>query len=161
MNEAEAREALVKLQQLLAEHWPAPQIERTLDLCEQAGIEPLGIGGRRVVFLLDEDRVAKLAWRAPGQIDNEIEWLLWSGADTGLRELLCPALELAEGQILIQARCLPIASEALPEAPELIRRLARAGISDAAVNLGIYEGRTVCYDYCLTRPELSRRLLSG
>ena len=120
------------------------------------GLEALGIGGRRLAVGLDSGRVAKIAFKREGLVDNEIEWRLFSEAESDLRELLCPALSLTQSGALIQARCLPSAQYDA----RLVRQLAQYGISDAAINLGVYQGRMVCYDYCLLRPEKLREIIS-
>jgi hypothetical protein len=47
-----------------------------------------------------------------------------------------------------------------PDGLATMRRLATWGISDVAVNLGIFEQRLVCYDYCQIRGDLYQELFS-
>lgn len=144
-----------QLQERLSKHHENPSAERAVELLHQAGIMPLGLGARRVVVALDDDRVAKLAWRSQGLLDNEIEWRLYHRAVDDLKRLLCPALERRESRVLIQRRCLPVAFEAAGEAGrEAMSRLASYGVSDVAVNLGLIDEHLVCYDYCVLKPEL-------
>lgn len=119
-------------------------------------LEALGIGGRRIAVGLDDERVAKIAFKREGLVDNEIEWRLFQKAEAELRELLCPALALTASGALVQGRCLPSAQSDAA----LVRQLAHYGISDAAINLGVYQGKMVCYDYCLLRPEKLREIIS-
>jgi hypothetical protein len=41
----------------------------------------------------------------------------------------------------------------------LTLKLARAGITDTSLNLGIYRGRIVCYDYAMLSAEAGLTLL--
>lgn len=140
-----------------------PDLQRAYRLCRDSGHEPLGLGGGRIALPLGQTMVAKVAWREAGQMDNEIEWRLWRAAGDGLRALLCPALALRESKLLVQGRCLPIASSAFDaldiSAQTIIGELARHGITDGAVNLGMDEANhIVCYDYATIRPERFRAL---
>lgn len=143
-----------------------PDPQRVLTLCRDSGYVPLGLGSGRLALPLGRTMVAKVAWRESGLMDNEIEWRVWRDADDHLRSLLCPALSLRGSRLLAQGRCLPIAGSALEvldqSARLLIGELARHGISDAAVNLGMNEAnRIVCFDYAMIRPELFRSLFPG
>lgn len=141
------------LQKKLSQSWGDPELEQALKVCEAEEI--LGVGGKRIVIRADEDRVAKLAWKEAGVLDNEIEWRVWAGAEAALRELLCPTLEFRASGVSFQSLCLPLAFEALGErGRETMIELARYGISDVAVNLGVFGERIVCYDYCQIRGEL-------
>jgi hypothetical protein len=106
---------------------------------------------------IDGGLVAKVAHRPIGLRDNEIELRVYRRADAQLRDLLCPVLHLSPGGAVLARRCLPLsASPGDLTVSDTIRRLAGAGISDAAANLGLLDGRIVCYDYA----QISARLLS-
>ncbi len=147
-------------QEILSHHFGVPDPYRAQDILTDQGANVLAIGGRRIAVSIDNNYIAKIAWRRAGLADNEIEWRVWQTAKPDIQALLCPAVSFKDYGVLVQARCLPVSAEAYPEAArDLIRKLAEAGISDAAVNLGIYDQELVCYDYCLLRPELLRSLL--
>jgi len=124
----------------------------------------MGFGGRRFAVVIEGDSdggglVAKLAWRQAGLADNELELRLWYEADKDLRELLAPTVAQTPLGVNLQGRCLPIAAGSMRSHSSLTRRLARAGITDAVLNLGIYQDRVVCYDYATLAPERATRLL--
>src|SRR5690606_27227292 len=144
--------------------------EQALAAAERAGLLVLGIGGRRICVAAERPgEVLKLGWQAGGVADNILESRLWQWASPELRRLLCPVLGLTGEQILRQVRCRPAAAEALGERGRaLCAQLARHGISDCSVNLGLLADpeaaggwRVVCYDFCLVRPELGIRLLAA
>lgn len=148
--------------------WPRNG-EQALAAAEEAGLTVLGVGGRRICVAAERSgEVLKLAWQEGGVADNELEARVWDWASSQLRSLLCPVLGLEAEGILRQARCKPAAADALGYRGRLLcAELARCGISDCHVNLGLLadpeaEGgwRIVCYDFCLVRPELGVRLLS-
>lgn len=145
------------MQQEVERSFADPQVHRLGAIAAKYQLDPLGVGGRRIAVACGDNQVAKIAWKREGLVDNEIEWRLWQGADQELRDLLCPCLDLLDGGALIQARCLPSAQSD----SNLVRRLASYGISDAAINLGIYNQRLVCYDYCLLRPERLKQIIEG
>jgi hypothetical protein len=158
-------ENIKQLQEKLAQYHGNPDGGRALQIAQEYGYETLGLGGRRLALAISPaikqsgrvNRISKLAWRKEGLFDNEVEWRLWQHANNQLRERLCPALDIDNG-VLVQARCLPVNLEALREGQAIVRFLAQHGITDSAVNLGIYEQRVVCYDYCVLRYELIKKL---
>ena len=162
-------EAAIELQKSWrSQRWPANG-EQAVALAERAGLLVLGIGGRRLcVATQGPGEVLKLAWQPGGVADNVLEARLWQWASPELRRLLCPVIGLTGEQILRQVRCRPAAAEALgARGRALCAQLARHGISDCSVNLGLLadpeaEGgwRVVCYDFGLVRPELGMQLLS-
>jgi hypothetical protein len=130
---------------------PDPDPVRALELCTAAGAEILGIGRSRIALAYAPAQVAKLAWRELGIAENAVEERVWAAADQDLRQVLAPIIELQDSGILIQSRCQPI--EYSSEALGVIERLSRYGIVDGLVNLGIYDGQIVCYDYALLGPQ--------
>lgn len=156
----------VKLQRRWERRWPA-SAEQALEEAKAEGLSVLGLGGQRICLRAErDDQVLKAAWQEKGLVDNLLEWRLWQRAEPKLRRLLCPSLALEEAGILRQARCLPAAPEALgSRAGEICLELARHGISDCHVNLGLLvepqdgSTRVVCYDYNVLRPRLARELL--
>lgn len=138
-------EELDELQQMLGSTWDRPDPERAIEICSEFDV--LGLGGRRIVLAAGSG-VAKLAWQPSGIFENEIEHRLYGSASPGLASLLCPVLGQSPKGILFQSLCTPTSFEALGErGRRVMQRLAGAGISDVAVNLGLFEGRVVCYDY--------------
>lgn len=146
--------------------WPASAQSAATDL-QKAGLASIGVGKSRIV-LSDPSRsepasVLKLAWRESGVVDNLIESRLWERSESiGASDLLCPTLSLSDSGVIRQQRCLPIAWDPLEsDSPhwEIVKRLAAAGISDAAVNLGLIGERVVCYDYCSVSASLAVELL--
>lgn len=151
------RQRIIQLQQRLADNFDQPDNSRLVLAAENYNLEALGVGGRRMTVLIDPNRVAKLAWRREGIVDNEIEWRLYNQADPELKQLLCPALELMDCGALVQERCIPIAYQDAT----ITRQLASYGISDTAINLGLIGDKPVCFDYSMLGPEKMRQLLSG
>ena len=113
--------------------WPSEE--------EVRSYHPLGIGSKRCAFLAEGNVVAKIPWRERGIWENAAEAALWEWAPPELRVLLAPVRDL-RGGVLWQDLCAPSEGD-----PELLRELARWGISDSAANLGELQGRMVCYDY--------------
>jgi hypothetical protein len=138
-----------------------PNAEQAVSWCQRDGFTLLGLGCHRAVVDVGDEQVAKLGWRPRGLADNLIEWRLWQEANAELRHLLCPALGLTGAGILIQARCVPMHADARRDARQVSAALHQHGISDANVNLGLFEQRTVSYDYALVRPGMGRRLLGS
>jgi len=132
-------------------------------ICDDHGLGIMGFGGRRFAIAVessgDTSLVAKLAWRQAGLADNELELRLWHEADKNLRDLLAPTISQTLLGVNLQGRCLPIAAGSMHAHSSLTRRLARAGITDAVLNLGIYQDHIVCYDYATLAPERATRLL--
>ena len=146
-------------EQLLSREYELNQIVR---VAEEAGFSVLGFGGHRLALALEQENVvAKLAFQAQGLADNHLEWLFWEAANPPLQALLAPTLARTPAGINFQGRCLPVAIESITSSSGLTRALAQAGIADGVVNLGLYEGRVVCFDYALLRPEVAMRLLGA
>jgi hypothetical protein len=123
-----------------------------------AGFQPTGIGSHRLVVSLPDDLVAKLAVRDIGVRDNEVEWHVYHTLAEHERMWLCPPVTLTEGNVLVVRRCLPISpSHTEPVVRQAVEALARAGIGDVAVNLGVLDSTLVCYDYAQVSPGLLRR----
>ena len=151
-------ETLERVQHELSAHERERFSPQLLARVQAAGFQPLGVGSHRLVVALPDDRVAKLALREIGQRDNEVEWHVYRNMDEPLRTWLCEPLELTAGRVLIQRRCLPISlSHTEPLVQEVVRLLARAGIADVAVNLGVVDQKLVCYDYAQVSAELLAR----
>lgn len=148
---------LDQLQALLAAEWDRPSARQALEICKDHEI--LGIGGRRITIAGEEGFVYKLAWREAGILDNEIEWRVWQSAPDDLRDYLCRSHDLTLSGISKQDRCLPISAEALPDGGfQIMKSLARWGISDVSANLALIGENVVCYDYCVIRVDLFRDL---
>jgi hypothetical protein len=115
----------------------------------------LGIGNTRIAVLLNQDQVAKLAFKPTGLFHNQFEANLYQYAKSIKQEnLLAPVIDYQLDGLLIQARCLPVKFQAVQEHLDLINDLSRLGVTDVGVNLGIYQERLVCYDYSVPSPEL-------
>lgn len=144
-----------EIQAKLSEDHRDPRIESALAVLAKLDVPTLGLGARRIVVALDDERVAKLAWRGQGLLDNEIEWRLYQRAVDDLKRMLCPCLDLRPSGVLIQQRCLPVAFEALGDiGTEAMVHLTGYGISDVVVNLGLIGEHLVCYDYSVLKSEL-------
>ena len=153
--------ALDALQEQMSAAFANHTPRRALAACATGGFSVLGVGGRRLAVAAGAGLVAKLAFRREGLVDNELEWRVWRGASETLRELLAPTVGRTPGGVNLQRRCLPVSPDALELPHQLTRPLARAGITDAVLNLGLLDERVVCYDYALLAPERARMLLSG
>lgn len=127
--------------------------EATLEEVQE--VSPLGIGSKRFAVLASDEVVAKIPWRDRGIWENAAEAALWEWAPEELRALLAPVRDL-RGGVLWQDRCRPAS-----ENPELLRELARWGISDSAANLGELRGKIVCYDYAYFGEELYHKIAPG
>jgi hypothetical protein len=113
----------------------------------------LGIGNTRIAILINQETVAKLAFKPTGLFHNQFEANLYKYAESIARDfLLAPVIEFDE--FLIQARCLPIKFQNNQDHLDLINQLSKLGVIDVGVNLGIYQNRLVCYDYSIPSPEL-------
>lgn len=137
--------------------------------------EILGVGFSRVGILysdrdVSDPAVAKLAWKDDGISDNSIEVMVWNYAkshpsisspfsistanDIDLYDLLVPVFR-SEGDWILQAHCMPLSFHSSDKKQAKIREhLAKFGISDTAVNLGFYNNKIVCFDYCRISPQL-------
>jgi hypothetical protein len=148
---------LEELQYQLMNSKPDPQL--LFSHCHNAGFTPLGLGSARIGLQLD-NQVAKVAWKESGIISNLIEDRVWNSASEDLKQYLAPCLSISEKyHVLIQARCLPVSASIIdPEIQNMIGLLSAYGITDIAVNLGLYDQRIVCYDYAMIRPEEYPRL---
>jgi hypothetical protein len=132
-------------------------------LISDAGLAVLGAGRRRVSAAIDDQHVAKFAWRGEGLADNQVEELIWRRAPQELREVLCPVVIRTFQGALVMRRCVPLNSDTLSDRTwsPIQRMLARYGIVDTSVNVGVLEGRLVVYDYAMVRPELYRQLMNA
>jgi hypothetical protein len=148
---------LEDLQHQLITSKPDPQL--LFSHCYNAGFNPLGIGSARIGLQMD-DLVSKVAWKESGIISNLIEDRVWNSASEHLQNYLAPCVSISsKSHVLIQKRCLPITASIIdPEIQNMIGLLSAYGITDIAVNLGLYDQRVVCYDYAMIRPEEYPRL---
>jgi hypothetical protein len=121
-----------------------------LDIGREFGLPVLGIGGARVVFRLDEDRVLKLPYGADsseGTDFNQYEMQLFQNASPTLLEWLVPVLDAdPDGEWLIMAF-----AEDVKQVPGHVVQALRA-MPDAPKdlifeNFGLFNGRVMLRDY--------------
>lgn len=144
----------------------------------------LGVGVSRIGIATGANEVVKIAYKHRGLADSLTEYKLWKyiekdnpfidlegdqstisynpGQETKifLRDLLAPVLDYNEANsLIVLERCLPVNFQSGdPKMKEIVKNLSRFGISDAAVNLGFLEARTVCFDYAWLSADLFSKL---
>lgn len=123
------------------------------DLLQPIEADILGIGNTRIAILINQDKIAKLAFKSTGLFHNQFEANLYEYAKSVKKDhLLAPVIDFDD--FLIQARCLPVKFENNSNHLDLINQLSRLGVADVSVNLGIYHNQLVCYDYSVPSPDL-------
>lgn len=108
----------------------------------------MGIGSTRIGIQLDDKTVAKVAWKPSGLFRNQFESHLFSYLLSIKKEaLFAPVISWKAEDPLMQALCFPVKFEATDDFKNLISDLAKIGVTDAAVNVGLFQNRLVCFDY--------------
>jgi hypothetical protein len=130
-------------------------------IVDGAGFSILDYGRRRLAISLSAHRVAKVAYRKEGITDNLLEWRLWNGAEERLKDLLCPTLAHTHGGVNIQVRCIPVEYQNIDQFNQTLNTLAKAGINDGAINLGLLNHHIVCFDYAFLSHTLASKLLTS
>lgn len=140
----------------------------------ESGYTILGIGVSRIGVAIDEKTIAKLAWRESGLVDNLLESKLTDyikendpritpqqislNKELRLADMIVPVQQYYDGSITMP-RCLPVNYQQTDVAHrQIVQALSKFGITDSAVNLGLLEGRLVCFDYCYISDKLYRQL---
>ena len=121
----------------------------------ERGMECIGVGDARVVFVLCDEHVLKVNYNE--EIDaNRAEAMVWERADEEMREWLAPIYDCSlDEHWLLMARC----SEYNGPRPQWLTSEVKALFMDARDdNLGLWQGRVVMLDYPAEKGDLAQFL---